>query len=108
MVFERTLVININARNIVIMEEEKPPPKVPGRCSAPGHKKMRRQAQLVDIQSDDSLPEDTASRPTVFTIAGQQEVMNLFREINPDTETKVLERWAAHNRELRKPENRLE
>ena len=82
--------------------------KIPGRCSAPGHNKMRRLAQLMDIQTDDPLPEDTASRPTVFTLAGRQEVMDFFREINPDTENKVLERWAAHNRKSQKPENHSE
>jgi hypothetical protein len=28
--------------------------------------------------------------------------MDMFREVDPDAEARVLERWARHNRELRR------
>ena len=94
----------------------KPPlPKPPSRCAAPGYKKAQRQAQEAELGLQPGgrgaprslVPPACASRATAFTLAGDasllpQEVMDLFREADPDAEARVLERWAQHNRELRR------
>ena len=89
--------------------------KPPSRCSAPGYKKAQRQAQEAELGLQPGgrgaprslLPPVAASRATAFTLAGDvsllpQEVMDMFREVDPDAEARVLERWARHNRELRR------